>query len=262
MNYLLENTILEYKFWRDFFDIIICQACKPDFFVKKNPFYEIDIETGEKKHIVNSFEKNKVYINGNYTQFEEIIGSLGDQVLYIGDHIFGDILRSNKDSGWRTVLVVEELEEELDKLQYVSQDLKNIKKKKEKKDKLQYELKMYMNKLKKLEELKNSNNLTKKEIELVDNAIEVFNNELKVLEEKQEKLEKQIEIISNKIDKTFHPRWGPIFQESYEISRFGDQVKDYACIYTSRLTNFFFYPVNNYFKSQKDMMPHEIYYTK
>lgn len=258
MNYLLENTILEYKSWTEFFDIIICHASKPDFFVKKNPFYEVDINTGEKISIANNFEKNKVYSNGNYTQFEEIIGSLGDQVLYIGDHIFGDILRSNKDSGWRTVLVVEELEEELEKFQYVSQDLKNIKKKKEKKDKIQYELKMYINKLKKLENLRDSSTLTEKEIELVNKAIEVFNNELKILEEKQEKLAKQIDTISNKIDTTFHPKWGPIFQESYEISRFGDQVKDYACIYTSRLSNFFFYPVNNYFKSQKDMMPHEV----
>jgi 5'-nucleotidase len=33
--------------------------------------------------------------------------------LYIGDHIFGDVLRSKKKSGWRTFLVVPELEREL-----------------------------------------------------------------------------------------------------------------------------------------------------
>ena len=39
------------------------------------------------------------------------------QVLYVGDHIYGDILRSKKTLGWRTMLVVPELETELDILQ-------------------------------------------------------------------------------------------------------------------------------------------------
>ena len=34
-------------------------------------------------------------------------------MLYIGDHIYGDILRSKKTLGWRTMLVVPELETEL-----------------------------------------------------------------------------------------------------------------------------------------------------
>jgi predicted HAD superfamily phosphohydrolase YqeG len=34
-------------------------------------------------------------------------------VLYVGDHIYGDILRSKKTLGWRTMLVVPELESEL-----------------------------------------------------------------------------------------------------------------------------------------------------
>ena len=35
------------------------------------------------------------------------------QVLYVGDHIYGDILRSKKSLGWRTILVVPELAAEL-----------------------------------------------------------------------------------------------------------------------------------------------------
>lgn len=37
-------------------------------------------------------------------------------MLYVGDHIYGDIVKSKKDIGWRTMLVVPELELELDKL--------------------------------------------------------------------------------------------------------------------------------------------------
>jgi hypothetical protein len=38
------------------------------------------------------------------------------QVLYVGDHIFADVLRSKKALGWRTLLVVPELDSELEAL--------------------------------------------------------------------------------------------------------------------------------------------------
>ncbi|CAN1835806.1 Cytosolic purine 5'-nucleotidase [Linum perenne] len=38
------------------------------------------------------------------------------KVLYVGDHIYGDILRSKKVLGWRTMLVVPELEREVELL--------------------------------------------------------------------------------------------------------------------------------------------------
>lgn len=35
-------------------------------------------------------------------------------MLYVGDHIYGDVIKSKKDTGWRTMLVVPELELELE----------------------------------------------------------------------------------------------------------------------------------------------------
>lgn len=259
MNYLLDNTMLEYKSWKDFFDLIICHASKPEFFIKGRDFFLVNEETFELGEPAQHLEKGKVYAGGNYTKFEEIIGSKADEVLYIGDHIYGDILRSNKDSGWRTVLVIEELEEELSKFENISHDMRSLNKLEEKRDKVGYELTMYSNKIKKLEGFKEDNflTLTEKEKVLIDKAISDFNDEIKSFENKLERTINQINTIKMKIDSTFHPKWGPVFQESDEISRFGDQVRDYACIYTSRLSNFFFYPVNNYFKSLRDIMPHE-----
>jgi 5'-nucleotidase len=45
--------------------------------------------------------------------FSNLIGARGKDVLYIGDHIFGDILKSKKTRGWRTFLVVPEMTQEL-----------------------------------------------------------------------------------------------------------------------------------------------------
>lgn len=41
--------------------------------------------------------------------FTNLIGARGKDVLYTGDHIFGDILKSKKQVGWRTFLVIPEL---------------------------------------------------------------------------------------------------------------------------------------------------------
>lgn len=43
----------------------------------------------------------------------ELLGVRGKDILYIGDHIFGDILKSKKQQGWQTCLVVPELSQEL-----------------------------------------------------------------------------------------------------------------------------------------------------
>ena len=50
---------------------------------------------------------------GSVDVFSDIMGVVDKEVLYIGDHIFGDILKSKKMRGWRTFLVVPELAHEM-----------------------------------------------------------------------------------------------------------------------------------------------------
>ena len=50
---------------------------------------------------------------GSCDIFSQLIGAKGKDVLYVGDHIFGDILKSKKIQGWRTFLIVPELAQEL-----------------------------------------------------------------------------------------------------------------------------------------------------
>lgn len=50
---------------------------------------------------------------GNSDVFTGLIGASGKDVLYIGDHIYGDILKSKKTRGWRTFLIVPELQREV-----------------------------------------------------------------------------------------------------------------------------------------------------
>ena len=64
--------------------------------------------------------------------------------------------------------------------------------------------------------------------------------------------------LESEIDRAFNPFFGPLFRVGVENSRFGEQVVDYACVYTSRASNFLAYSPLRYFRSPRDHMPHEL----
>ena len=72
-------------------------------------------ETGAKKFGSYSgpLKQNQVYSGGSCDVFSKLIGAHGKDVLYVGDHIFGDIIKSKKERAWRTFLIVPELAKEL-----------------------------------------------------------------------------------------------------------------------------------------------------
>ena len=117
MSYLLDGERKAYPSWRNYFDIVIVGGAKPAFFNELRPFVADRSgdrrsrwrRNGEIKHL----PRDKVYQGGNVIAFEQMTGIKGEQVLYIGDHIYGDILRLRKQHMWRTAMVLQELEREI-----------------------------------------------------------------------------------------------------------------------------------------------------
>ena len=101
--------------WTDYFDISIVDARKPKFFAEGTVFREVNTKTGALKIGIHSgpLHKGAVYSGGSCDAFRHLLKLKGRDVLYIGDHIFGDVLRSKKTRGWKTFLVVPELNHEL-----------------------------------------------------------------------------------------------------------------------------------------------------
>ena len=60
------------------------------------------------------------------------------------------------------------------------------------------------------------------------------------------------------LERHYNVHWGKLFKCGDINSRFGHQVKDFACVYTSAVSNFLAYPENMYFRSMRDLMPHEM----
>jgi len=88
--------------------------------------------------------------------------------------------------------------------------------------------------------------------------IQEIPDQIASFEQRGSELEHEIGQIRLKIDRAYNPRWGSLFREGNESSRFGHQLKDFACVYTSRVSNFLHYPWNYYFQSPVGYMPHDI----
>ncbi len=111
MTYLLGGAMAEYPSWRNYFDVVIVAATKPAFFQERRPLIERDGE--EVRPAAFPLERGKVYEGGNLHDLEAGLSAAGDGILYVGDHIYGDILRCKKESAWRTAMIIQELDGEV-----------------------------------------------------------------------------------------------------------------------------------------------------
>src|SRR3990167_9358143 len=114
-------------------DYIIVGAGKPDFFEGGTTLREVNLQTGALEiRRIEKFEKGHVYNGGSMSVFSQLSGAKvlffywskfciylrdqftkGSDVLYVGDHIFSDVIVSKKTHRWRNLLVVRELENEI-----------------------------------------------------------------------------------------------------------------------------------------------------
>uniref|UniRef100_A0A8C8GTL2 5'-nucleotidase, cytosolic II, like 1 n=1 Tax=Oncorhynchus tshawytscha TaxID=74940 RepID=A0A8C8GTL2_ONCTS len=103
------------KPWRTFFDLVVVDTRKPLFFAEGTVLRQVDTNTGKLRigTYTGELQHGTVYSGGSSDIVCELLDVKGKDILYVGDHIFGDILKSKKRQGWKTFLVVPELAKEL-----------------------------------------------------------------------------------------------------------------------------------------------------
>jgi HAD superfamily 5'-nucleotidase-like hydrolase len=252
MSYLLDDSIPEYPSWKNYFDFIVTDACKPLFFSGNAPFEETD-ETQPEHPLCETLERGKIYQRGNLSDFERMTKMGGDAVLYVGDHIYGDILKSKQASLWRTCMVVQELEDEISYLESRAEELLTLS-----------ELEQFRKNLdEEISSVRTASNLLERRLDkeattthLMESrkAIRASLEALRQCFRETNDLTRQLAL---EIEQGFNTCWGLVFKEGSETSRFGEQVEQYACIYTSRVSNLSFYSPMQYFRSARDFMAHE-----
>ncbi len=259
MRYLLDGLVAEYPSWRNYFDFVCTGASKPAFFSEKNPFLEVDHSTEEGKVIgeASTLDRWKVYQGGNLFELERQLGFAGESVLYVGDHIYGDILKSKKTSLWRTCMVVQEIEDEITYTDSRKEEITRLS-----------EIELVIARLDdEVNQRKGLLNLLERRLEketLEEAAREKLDEERRRGKAELDKLRKALkeateiaDTFENDVEAGFNPYWGLLFKEGNENSRFGEQVEQYACIYTSRVSNLLHSSPMQYFRSPRDLMPHE-----
>ena len=250
MTHLLADVMPEYPSWRHYFEFVICSAGKPRFFQDGRPLMERDGDV--LRPVREKLERGKVYEGGNLEEFERLVGMRSSSVLYVGDHIYGDILRSKKESSWHTLMVIQEMDEEIAAYEACADDLGRQRSLDEARNKLEDELRFHQGRIKELTrttpvqlgEEESERTRTKRALERV--RAELRN------------ITAEYEMLAERISQRFHPYWGPLLKEQNEMSSFGLQVDLYADIYTRRVSCLRAYSPQQYFHSPYDLMPHEL----
>jgi 5'-nucleotidase len=260
MNFLLADASLEFPDWRQYFRYVIVGSGKPGFFTGSQPFYEVVTQSNLLTALNGPLEAGKVYQGGNAQLFQNLTGFRGDEILYVGDHIYGDIIRSKGSVNWRTLLVVEELEHELVKIDDLRDGLQKIRDGIAERETSDEELQILRSKI--------ASNARQAKVASdrgdTRRARHLLAENEKLLEkahEKQALLDRQDEGIKQAIadrEANIHPIWGSLMKVGLERSRFANQVESYACLYTSRVSNIRFYSPFKRFTSFHDTLPHEV----
>ncbi len=237
LDFAINPFLKDGETWQDLFEYVITLADKPRFFYDKIRFLRIDPATGSMTNPVGVITPG-IYQGGNATKFAEDLKLRGDEILYVGDHIYGDILRLKKHCNWRTALVVEELGSEIagqKKILPIEQEI--------------------MSAMLIKQQLEEENN--KLHMQGVDERTDQYDRTLDSLQTKIVDLDQKISLLLQKQHAFFNDKWDRIFRVGAEESYFAYQVERYACIYMEKLANLFEHSPATYFRSKRRLLPHD-----
>ncbi|XP_051787757.1 cytosolic purine 5'-nucleotidase-like isoform X3 [Erpetoichthys calabaricus] len=228
MNFLFDhpdssNADVPKTSWMSYFDLIVVDARKPLFFGEGTVLRQVDTYTGKLRigMYTGGLEHGTVYSGGSSDIICDLLGMKGKDILYVGDHIFGDILKSKKRQGWKTCLIVPELAKELQvwaEKSSVFEELKN--------------LDIYLAEL-----YKNLDSSSR-------NCPNISN------------IQDQIKKVTHEMDMCYG-KMGSLLRCGSRQTLFASQIMRYADLYAASCLNLLYYPFSYLFRAPPVLMPHE-----
>ncbi|KAK6124533.1 hypothetical protein DH2020_041742 [Rehmannia glutinosa] len=282
--------------WLRYFDVVITGSAKPSFFHDENRanLFQVDPESGMLLNTDNgtpmpqvdtslrlplkSLDKScQVFQGGNVGHLHKLLSiESSSQVLYVGDHIYGDILRSKKVLGWRTMLVVPELEKEVELLWTLRDTRKGLQLLRNERDHIEdkiHHLKWSLrfdgvNVVNKEEVLAELDKLQYVYVWLFLNGLSAVSSE-NIFSESYVRLlscqpQQEVARLSHQeAQRECHRKvrivpCGMGTADEDRLSEFAaHQVERFACLYTSQVSNLSLYSPDKYYRPSEDFMPHE-----
>ena len=179
-------------------------------------------------------------------------------MLYIGDHIYGDILRLRKQHMWRTAMCLQELEREIAVSYRLEAQIKDLELLDRRHRNLESEIDYQSLRVKKIQRLLDDPSTPPPLRIRLEEARKATRLSVDNLRDRAGLMDAEVDSLEARIDRAYNPHWGSCLREGNENSRFGEQVNDYADLYTSRVSNFGPYSPLRYFRAPRRPMPHEI----
>ncbi|XP_031496925.1 uncharacterized protein LOC116262049 [Nymphaea colorata] len=240
--------------WRDLFEMVIVSARKPEFFQISQPMYEVVTEDGLMRPCFKA-HSGGLYSGGSALMVEKFLNIHGDEILYVGDHIYTDVSQSKVHLRWRTALICRELEEEykalIDSKNHRTALIKLINQK-ETVGELFNQLRLALQRRTKERPAQTLAATSMGDQELT----ETMQKLLIVMQRLDEKIAPMLEADGEK----FNKRWGYLCRAGlWDKSHLTRQIEKYADIYTSRVSNFLYYTPFVYFRSQEQRLAHDSY---
>ncbi len=234
--------------WRDLFQIVIVSARKPGFFTGGAPIFQVVDDSGLLRPVAGDILGDGIYLGGNAAQVERYLRLSGDQILYVGDHLFGDVHVSKRVLQWRTALIAREIEGELEALETFHTRQKKIHALMAEKERRE----LRINRLQ-LARLRKRHGYGPARIgPPVDLDMELANARKQLVD-----LDAEIGPLANESSRLHNPHWGPLMRAGNDKSFFARQVERHASIYTSRVSNFLHHTPFVYLRAPRGSLPHD-----
>lgn len=248
MTYAYDRYLPEGRTWRSLFDLVIVGARKPDFFTERSPFFEVVTPDGLLRPLTSSLVAGRAYLGGSAAQVERDFGISGDEILYVGDHMFGDVHVSKSALRWRTALILRELEEEIEALEAFAPTEVVLAERMEEKERLEGELSTV-----RLALQRRRHGYGPQGAE----TVEALEGQIQDLRSRLIALDLEIAPMARAATELMNPRWGLLSRAGNDKSHLARQVERYADIYTSRVSNLLHATPYVYLRSQRGSLPHD-----
>ncbi|GGC57620.1 HAD-IG family 5'-nucleotidase [Hoyosella rhizosphaerae] len=231
--------------WRDLFDIVVVAASKPRFFSETPPVFRV---VDEKRSLLEPhqgiMEPGGVYHGGCARLVEESLGLNGAQILYVGDHLFGDVHVSKSVLRWRTALIMRELEAEIrDSASFADDEIK---------------LRDLMGEKVRLEDELSHARLERTRALAQGESAKSSDTQINKYYESIRELDQRIAPLAKASGTLGNATWGPLMRAGTDKSLFARQVEKFADVYTSRVANFGKHTPYAFLRATRTSLPHDV----
>jgi HAD superfamily 5'-nucleotidase-like hydrolase len=246
LSFLLDGLDPARPNWIDYFDLVVVSAMKPAFFQ-------------ESLAPENCPGQTKAFTGGNALWLEHQLQAFGEEVMYVGDHIYGDILRSKKNVSWHTLLLIPELASTLEQLEDQAGELQDFVRFETSRQKSELRLSLLEDSLRRNQEHRRllAARLSPEALHALDQEATQLRSAAGATQEQMEAEKRALDELDDRLESAFNPNWGSIFRDGYQQTRFADQIQQYACAYTGRISNLYLVDPTTALYAPVPTLPHE-----